>query len=109
MDGVEMDTELPGPSKVLCNKKLEQDLPVLFQLTLKGKSCLEFEMLEANEDGLDKNANCCRSKARKTGKQTEKKRKSKNGKVDGNGDGNGNGKQKQSPEARFKTKDALRH
>uniref|UniRef100_A0A1B0B764 Uncharacterized protein n=1 Tax=Glossina palpalis gambiensis TaxID=67801 RepID=A0A1B0B764_9MUSC len=107
MDGVEIDTELPGPSQVLCNKKLEQDLPVLFQLTLKGKSWLKFEVLEANEDVVDKNANCCRRKARKAGKQTEKKRKTKNG----NGDGKRNGKQKQkSPEAKLKTKgQTLRH
>uniref|UniRef100_A0A1B0AIY2 Uncharacterized protein n=1 Tax=Glossina pallidipes TaxID=7398 RepID=A0A1B0AIY2_GLOPL len=105
MDGVEMDTEFLGPSKVLCNKRLGQDLPVLFQLTLKGKSWLESEMLKANEDALDKNANCCRCKARKTGKQTEKKRKAKNENV------RGKGKQKQSPGPKLKDKaeGALRH
>uniref|UniRef100_A0A1A9UIM9 Uncharacterized protein n=1 Tax=Glossina austeni TaxID=7395 RepID=A0A1A9UIM9_GLOAU len=74
MDAIEVDAELPGPSRDLCNEKTKQGFQFLFQLTPRGKCWLKFK---ANEAALSKYVSCCRCKRRKKTKKTEQKRKPK--------------------------------
>ncbi|KAL9930501.1 uncharacterized protein ACN427_014940 [Glossina fuscipes fuscipes] len=96
MDAIEVNSESPGSSKDLRNRKTEQGFPVLFQLTTRGKFWLECKLLEANGDALPEYVTCCRCKARRTRKPTQQKRKPKSR------------CEKQSPKPKVQSKGALR-